>query len=151
MHRALPIALVVPFLLAAGPAAWAARSLSGEWTLPGQVKANIDQKESGLTRAVVRLTRDGRPLKVRIKGEVAYVKIGADGGLGFTGTAASFPVTWHGKRCAVKDARLAVLGELREQKSGREYRAQGTLHGYVHCGGKNTWQRWVADLTGNWR
>lgn len=143
--------LIAMSLLIVPASSWAATpSLSGKWTLPDKSVAMIKQQRGGSAEATVELSQPGKPVKVRVSGSVAYARLGGDGGLGFTGTAKAFPIKWHGKRCQVKSARLAVLGDLIKNGSEREYRAEGSLHGYVHCGGKNTWERWVADLSGNW-
>jgi len=132
--------------------AWAAsHDLSGHWSLPRSAQATIEQNRSGEAKAVVQIMRGKRSIRLVITGEVSYVKLGTDGGLGFTGQGESFSIRWHGKRCVVKDPRLAVLGELVDDNESRRYHADGALHGDVYCRGKNTGKRWVADLSGSWQ
>jgi len=143
------IALTAALLFAA-PTAWA-NNLSGKWSLPGGGHARIQQNGDGLTKVVAKVKNGKKSYRLVLKGRVAYVKVGSDGGLGLDAKARSFPIRWEGKRCEVRNPRLAALGSLSDGSRGREYRTRGWLRGSIYCGGQNTWRTWLVDLSGTWK
>lgn len=137
------------------PALASRPDLDGKWVAPGgnrlaiaPAKGKSDSKRA--VKVTARIKRHKHTVTLRFAGETAYVKVGADGGLGLTASGRPFAIRWQGRRCTVKKPRISVIGEL--DASGEHiYDASGTLHGKIFCRGKDTQQLWVVDLTGTWK